>query len=92
MSESDEFDLESLVAAALNLTSQRRQQFLSLLPPEMRAAILERLDKAGENRDKTLVDLAGEPEMRAAATQIVEPSSVVDSGSKTITDLFAVGQ
>ena len=86
MSESEEFDLESLVATALQLPLERRQQFLLLLPLEMRVAILKRLDETAENGDKTLVDLSGEPEMRASVTQILEPDAEIDSRSKTISD------
>ena len=86
MSESEEFDFESLVAAALQLTPERRQQFLLLLPSEMRVAIVRRLEETAENQDKTLVDQIGDRDMLDAATQILEPDPAVNPGSKTISD------
>ena len=90
MSESEEFDLKSLVAAALQLSLERRQQFLLLLPVEMREAISKRLDQNAqevtEDQDKTLVDLMGASHIRATATQIIEPDPAIDPGSKPVSD------
>ncbi len=86
---SEKSDLESLVAAALQLSVQHRQRFLEWFPPETRVAIIRRLDRLNEDCDRTLIDHVSDEEIQAAATVFIPPdalneSSVGSHGAKTV--------
>lgn len=91
-SKEESFDLDSLVAAALQLSPERRRDFLSLFPLERRVAIVRRLDGLTDNPDTTLVDDVDadldEDEVSSAATVIV--GNNVGDRSNAVSEISAV--